>query len=587
MSARTPKRFLFALLGTCALLAPGRTDDGIEDFVIGNRYRAWEDWGTLDAIDSEALSGWIQPRRTTSEVNILEELHRNGHLYASQKPSSSSGYTPGEDARIWSLNIPVTENENLLRLADGLSDTLAFDYFDRTSSNSGVSIVVDLGIPFPVDEIGFYPLSFGSHIERYVRGYELYVSDGSPDNVDERNEPIFSLLDAVPTNVDVVVRNRRFPPQHIRYLKLKVTSPEAFELDQLEVRGEGFVRRAVFTSQVFDAGDIANFGRILWAAEEDPGSRLSLQSRIRRVDGDDWTPWSPPYEIPGQEVFTTGPGQFVQLRATLETSVTEASARVDSISFEFSRRVMARRVLGQIQPAETDLGAERRFTYVVNADLDAADLGFDKVDLQTPAWASLQEVRISDRVLPTSAYAVESTKNALSVHLLESEDRIRSSDDVLELVFDCSVLIYGTVFGGHVSASWEADLLPQLIEEENAGDLAVQGSERSLGLVLGETAAVPGVFTPNHDGINDRTAIVFRVSQVIGHAPLKVQVYDLAGRLKATLADMPTESDSFRLEWDGRDDSGETVPPGLYVYRVELAGDVGAFYRTGAVGVAY
>lgn len=568
-------------------MAPGRAEAEIERFVIGNRGRAWADWGTFDAVDSQALSGWIQPRRTTREVNILRELHINGHLFAGQKPSESSGYEPGEDARIWSLNIPVTENENLFRLVDELSDTLAFDYFDRTSSNSGVSIVVDMGIPFPVDEIRFYPLSLGSHVELFVRGYELWVNDGSPDNVDERNEPIFSLLDAVPTNVDVVVRNSRFPPQHIRYMRLKVTSPEAFELDQLEVRGEGFVRRGVFTSRVFDAGDIANFGRIFWAAEEDPGSRLTIQTRIRRVDGDDWTPWSPPYENPGQEVSTTGPGQFVQLRATLETSVTEASARVDSIAFEFCRRVMARRVLGQIQPTEADLGSERPFTYVVSADFNAADVGFDTVKLLTPAWASLQEVRISDRVLSTSAYAVQSAKNSLSVHLLNPEDRIRSSEDVLELDFDSSVLIYGTVFAGQVSASWEADLLPQLVEEEDVGDLSVQGSERSLGVVLGEPAALPGVFTPNGDGINDRTAIVFKVSQVIGHAPLKVQVYDLDGRLMATLADGPTESDSFRLEWDGRDGSGQRVPPGLYLYRVQLAGDVRVFCRTGAVGVAY
>ena len=41
----------------------------------------------------------------------------------------------------------------------------------------------------------------------------------------------------------------------------EVTSPQAFEIDQLDIRGEGFVQRGVYTSRVFDMLDIANFGR--------------------------------------------------------------------------------------------------------------------------------------------------------------------------------------------------------------------------------------------------------------------------------------------------------------------------------------
>ncbi|MFC1526334.1 hypothetical protein ACFL6X_05945 [Candidatus Latescibacterota bacterium] len=261
-----------------AAVCPARADT--ELLAIGGGERPWEDWGTLDAIDWQSLPGWIQPRRTTADVNILHDMYANGQLYAGKSQPVGIGFRPGQDGRIWSINIPVAQNRTLFLLADGLQDTVAFDYFDRLASNAGVAIEVDLGIPFPVNEIAFYPLQFGSHVDLFVKGYELYANDGSPDRVDERGEPIYSLLSAVAANADMVVRNQAFSPQHVRYIKLRLTSPQAFELDQLEIRGEGFVRRAGFQSEIIDLGDLANLGRMLWGgsggdrrhpADQEPG----------------------------------------------------------------------------------------------------------------------------------------------------------------------------------------------------------------------------------------------------------------------------------------------------------------------------
>ena len=627
------------LRSTCLLLlcvfafsGPGRRAEAeVQRFVVGAEDRPWSDWGIFDALDDQSLAGWIQPKRTTREVNILNELDLNGQLFAGETHPLYTGYRPDQDGRIWSPNVPPAENNTLLRLVDGLSDSVSFNKFNRLTGNTDVSLIVDLGIPFPVSEISFYPLDFGIHADLFIKGYELEASDGSPEEMDERDEPIYTLLDAVPLNTEAEVRNRNFSPQHMRYIKLTSTSPQAFELDQLEIRGEGYVKRAGFTSQIIDLGDLANFGRIFWASAEDPGSRLAVQTRIGRdrttliyyqinelgekeplegatdeenrrtydalppaakgviqEDTDNWTLWSAPYPSPGREVFSLGPGQFIQFRVALETEVLAARARVDSIALEFSRPVLGRRMVAQISPRESvDLGSEQTFTYVISPDIGAGDTGFDRVELVTPTWASLQRVKIRDRVLPESDYEVQREKNLLSVRLLDPEDRIESSEDALELVFDTHLLIYGTVFGGRVSASWETNLLPQLIEEEKVGDLVVLGSASSLGQVLGEIAATPGVFTPNGDGTNDRLSLAFQVSQVIGEAPLQVRIFDLSARLISTLLDRLAESDNFSVEWDGRDEAGRVVPPGLYLYRVELEGDTETFARSGIVGVAY
>lgn len=615
-----------------ALLGHGRVHAEIERFAVGSDDRQWADWGTSDAIDDQSLPGWIQARRTTREVNLLREFHLNEQLFAGRDHPAWTGFRPDQDARIWSPNIPPAENSVLLLLAeDGRLDSVSLDHFNRLTGNAGVTIFVDLGIPFPVSEISFYPLDFGVHADLFIKGYELAANDGSPGEVDERGELIFSLLDADPLNPESVVRNNGFPPQHIRYIRLTSTSPQAFELDQLEIRGEGYVRRASFTSHPIDLGDLATFGRVVWASVEDPGSHLTVQTRIGRDettlvyhqinelgeevalegasddenrraydrlpavargaiedDTENWTLWSAPYRSSGQEVVSAGPGRFIQFRLALGTDVPEARSRVDSIAFEFSRPVLGRRIMAQITPRDgVDLGSPQTFIYAIRPDIGAGDTGFDIVELSLPTRASLKSVRIGDREIPETDYEAQSANSVLTVRLLKSEDRIESSDDELVLVFDTSMLIYGTFFGGQVSASWEADLLPQRIEEESVGDLVVLGTESSLGHILGRGTATPAVFTPNADGVNDFVSIAFRVSQMIGEAPLQVRIYDLASRLVATLADHPVESDNHQVKWYGLDDAGRLVLPGLYIYQIALEGDTGAFVRSGTVAVAY
>ena len=64
-----------------------------------------------------------------------------------------------------------------------------------------------------------------------------------------------------------------------------------------------------------------------------------------------------------------------------------------------------------------------------------------------------------------------------------------------------------------------------------------------------------------------------------------VTIFSLSGR---KLIQFPAEDVSDRMvHWDGRDDAGEVVPPGLYLYRVEVELDHGDEVEVGAVGVAY
>jgi hypothetical protein len=112
---------------------------------------------------------------------------------------------------------------------------------------------------------------------------------------------------------------------------------------------------------------------------------------------------------------------------------------------------------------------------------------------------------------------------------------------------------------------------------------------------LGRVAANPPVLTPNSDGVNDDTVIEFVLSRTIAPVRIDVTIHDLSGRALRRLVlpgvaagDYTRSGASGGLaRWDGRDEVGQLVAPGLYVYRIEAALGVGTRVEAGTVAVAY
>jgi len=69
---------------------------------------------------------------------------------------------------------------------------------------------------------------------------------------------------------------------------------------------------------------------------------------------------------------------------------------------------------------------------------------------------------------------------------------------------------------------------------------------------------------------NPRTSVRFALESA-GHAELAV--YDAAGRRLRRLFSNRLEAGEHQMEWDGRDDSGRSLPSGLYILRLEAAGE--------------
>ncbi len=84
--------------------------------------------------------------------------------------------------------------------------------------------------------------------------------------------------------------------------------------------------------------------------------------------------------------------------------------------------------------------------------------------------------------------------------------------------------------------------------------------------VEGEGLTIAGYPNP----FREATVIGFSVPDARGHAEVKVQVFDVAGRLVRNLVSSRLPSGKHTVEWDGGSEDGVEVASGVYVCRVQV-----------------
>jgi hypothetical protein len=104
---------------------------------------------------------------------------------------------------------------------------------------------------------------------------------------------------------------------------------------------------------------------------------------------------------------------------------------------------------------------------------------------------------------------------------------------------------------------------------------AYAGPLTAGGLTLESVA--PRIFTPNNDGFNDKALFRFTNPEML---PIAGKIYDISGAEVGSLA-AGTDPSTMML-WDGKDSHGQTVPAGVYIFKIEFQGEI----ITGSVVVA-
>jgi flagellar hook assembly protein FlgD len=111
---------------------------------------------------------------------------------------------------------------------------------------------------------------------------------------------------------------------------------------------------------------------------------------------------------------------------------------------------------------------------------------------------------------------------------------------------------------------------------DRAGEDLVQGFE-----------VVPPVITPNGDGVNDEAALSFVLIHLVQPAASQVSVYDLSGRLVREVSTETVVAGVYAPAWDGTDEAGTLVPPGVYFARINVETATGDITQTRLVQVVY
>ena len=144
-----------------------------------------------------------------------------------------------------------------------------------------------------------------------------------------------------------------------------------------------------------------------------------------------------------------------------------------------------------------------------------------------------------------------------------------------------------------------AFFLPQRVEGDDVVDFGAteQLSDRNSLAVIADISAQsqnlvsnfeiePNPFTPNGDGVNDEMTVFFDVQRLLTPRPVNLEIFDLSGR-RLHRTELLLSSGGYSQVWDGRDDGGQIVPPGLYVLRISTKADDSGAALTRLVSIAY
>ena len=589
------------LVSTWVLLAliSAKSTSGVEVLIVGNAQNPWEAMGTMENIDTTTDPGWMQPRRTEATENLSLGAQGRGGGMSTPQPS-------------------VRQAGNLNNMIDGDVNTV----FDGSRARQvGGRMDLDLGSIFGgVERIRFYPSPTFS--DKFLKGYEVYINDGSAE-MQIGGVLQWTLVEKAEKNTDSTVQ-MRIPSQYVRHVRIVFTTPLPWEIAELEVYSRGFVPRANYTSEVIDLGGLANFGQLKWAAEEQPRASVHIFTRTgatpdplkyyqlkekglkteqtevsaddynslkeaereKGLDAENWSPWSPVYtRASGEQVAFVEPRRYFQFKCEFASDFFTQGARLDSLAFEFSTPPVARFIWGEVGPLEVNAGEPTLFTYVVRAKIEESDTGFDALEIATPSRATIEELKIGGTAVADFVQEIEDDRMVIRF----PNHRVVDTTPV-ELSFEGAVLVYGTRFTGKVFDTQTAELPQPITAGDTSPDLP--NDDLAVAVSLGETIVaggrmVPNPFTPNGDGVNDLASIHYQILKLTKEVPITVAIYDLSGRLVRDLYSGTDVSGIYALDWDGLDNSGRLVVPGLYLSRISVDADRGEGDKVALIAVVY
>jgi len=414
-------------------------------------------------------------------------------------------------------------------------------------------------------------------------------------------------------------------------------SPTRGQLVDLESPESNLEAREIFSSALPEARALVRLSR---------QDYIGLPVSVRRRIEPDLEFWSSAQTANNGDLVNAPSGRpFIQIEVEFLSQSPESATIIRNMRLEFSAPQNTDQVLGEIAPAvDVVAGRDTSFVLALQASLGADNNGFNRLQVFTPARTEAidgMEVDLGDGqvVQLTSAGdgAGEPAEGQFRELYLDDDQFVvgfptitpaedgQEREALVKIRFRCRVIDFRTIFSASVfldtlGADVErrfsrngilavagdesaldtlAFFLPQRVEGDDVVDFGAteQLSDRNSLAVIADISAQsqnlvsnfeiePNPFTPNGDGVNDEMTVFFDVQRLLTPRPVNLEIFDLSGR-RLHRTELLLSSGGYSQVWDGRDDGGQIVPPGLYVLRISTKADDSGAALTRLVSIAY
>ena len=604
--------------------------DGLRGEEIGH-----QEHQELSAMDQGAVDYFRQTRagrqiRVEKEVYevLPEEEQGRVRYYRRERPrlAEVEVHTLGDNV------VPLTRSESTQRIitldyrrvrsyTDGLLSTFYWLLeYDPVRDENRVEI--DLGARYWLERVRLISP------DQPPPAYQVRISDGSLDPAGQRLWRIFEerLNQEAFLQVEETFKLQEVRFIEVRRLPLTVGKKERGNLSEVQAYGEGYVSEVIMTSPLIRLQRSRLLSTLTWAGETPLGTRIEVRTRsgdrllriphyfnlrerevskttwerldeedrgdveIEELPDADWSNWSEVYLESGERFKSPSPRRYALTELRLISEEPMRAARIQQLQLHFDPPLVDQ-VFAEVWPLkDVPPGQEQEFTLYLRPVFGSGNPGFDRMRLRSSSSSPIELVRArvgqerelsfggGKRLWPGFLQVERGADGA--VELLFPEPVTRGGS-VYALTFRTRVFLSNTLFSAQLTQSVRPDLVQEVTEGEatslvKSQSLVVLTDLEEMSL-LGKVAVVPSTFTPNGDGVNDETAIEVDIFLIEETRRLRAGVYDLAGRRLRDLS-FASERPSGRhlLKWDGRDDGGRRVAPGIYAVRFGFSTDARA-----------
>jgi hypothetical protein len=301
--------------------------------------------------------------------------------------------------------------------------------------------------------------------------------------------------------------------------------------------------------------------------------------------------------------------RYLQFRITF-VGAPRGGVALDYIEFDYDEPLMRHGAVAEIYPERVTIGEDVLFTYVLKPIFSREDTGhFSGVEIDVPSaqarvenfsidgvsWQDISDTatgKVLEKGMFTQVSIVDSTSGQARLFiglppLTEADFRF---DETIIIRFRTRLFGASQQFTARLRDSSLFSVAQPVIDGDASAEIAtnsVQVVATNVSHLSSNLRVTHPTFTPNGDGLNDTAQIDFDLLLVTDSVDAALEIYALSEQRVRRIVPSVQRAGPMRIEWDGRDEQGLLLPPGLYVYRLHIDGDASTETRTGLLGLAY